>query len=34
MENDTQEGTLLGSFMYDETGESTQTFKLPVSLKI
>ncbi|XP_028272163.1 SUN domain-containing protein 2 [Parambassis ranga] len=29
MKNDTEEGTLLGTFMYDENGESTQTFKLP-----
>ncbi|XP_018537936.1 uncharacterized protein LOC108887164 isoform X2 [Lates calcarifer] len=29
MKNDTEEGTLLGTFTYDENGESTQTFKLP-----
>ncbi|XP_073329841.1 uncharacterized protein sun2 isoform X2 [Pagrus major] len=29
MRDDTEEGTLLGSFTYDENGESTQTFKLP-----
>lgn len=29
MKNDTEEGTLLGTFTYDEHGESTQTFKLP-----
>ncbi|XP_070684618.1 SUN domain-containing protein 1 [Pempheris klunzingeri] len=29
MKNDTEEGTLLGKFTYDENGESTQTFKLP-----
>lgn len=29
MKNDTDEGTLLGTFTYDENGESTQTFKLP-----
>ncbi|XP_023286967.1 uncharacterized protein LOC111673437 isoform X1 [Seriola lalandi dorsalis] len=29
MKNDTEEGTLLGSFTYDEDGEPTQTFKLP-----
>ncbi|KAE8300510.1 SUN domain-containing protein 1 Protein unc-84-like protein A Sad1/unc-84 protein-like 1 [Larimichthys crocea] len=29
MQNDTEEGTLLGTFTYDENGESTQTFKLP-----
>ncbi|XP_030289296.1 SUN domain-containing protein 1 isoform X2 [Sparus aurata] len=28
MKDDTEEGTLLGTFMYDENGESTQTFKL------
>lgn len=31
MKDDTEEGTLLGTFTYDENGESTQTFKLPVS---
>lgn len=30
-ENDTDEGTLLGTFTYDENGEPTQTFQLPVS---
>lgn len=29
MKNDTEEGTLLGKFTYDENGSSTQTFKLP-----
>lgn len=29
MKNDTEEGTRLGTFTYDENGESTQTFKLP-----
>lgn len=29
MKNDTEEGTLLGTFTYDEYGEPTQTFKLP-----
>ncbi|CAI5681248.1 SUN domain-containing protein 1 [Oreochromis niloticus] len=29
MENDTEEGTLLGTFTYDEYGEPTQTFKIP-----
>ncbi|KAM4584636.1 uncharacterized protein sun2 isoform 1-T2 [Odontesthes bonariensis] len=29
MKNDAEEGTLLGTFSYDESGESTQTFKLP-----
>ncbi|XP_051240978.1 SUN domain-containing protein 2 isoform X2 [Dicentrarchus labrax] len=29
MKNDSEEGTLLGTFTYDENGESTQTFKLP-----
>ncbi|XP_076584359.1 uncharacterized protein sun2 [Chaetodon auriga] len=29
MKNDTEEGTLLGTFTYNEDGESTQTFKLP-----
>ncbi|XP_071360239.1 uncharacterized protein sun2 [Trachinotus anak] len=29
MKNDTEEGTLLGTFTYDENGEPTQTFKLP-----
>ncbi|CAN9510618.1 unnamed protein product [Ophioblennius macclurei] len=29
MKNDTEKGTLLGRFTYDEHGESTQTFKLP-----
>ncbi|MEQ2309856.1 hypothetical protein AMECASPLE_002783 [Ameca splendens] len=29
LKNDTEEGTLLGTFTYDENGESTQTFKLP-----
>lgn len=29
MKNDTEEGTLLGTFTYDENGGSTQTFKLP-----
>uniref|UniRef100_UPI003AAC5E1A uncharacterized protein sun2 isoform X1 n=2 Tax=Centroberyx gerrardi TaxID=166262 RepID=UPI003AAC5E1A len=29
MVNDTEEGTLLGKFSYDQDGESTQTFKLP-----
>ncbi|XP_040002748.1 SUN domain-containing protein 1 isoform X2 [Xiphias gladius] len=29
MKNDTEEGTLLETFTYDEEGESTQTFKLP-----
>uniref|UniRef100_UPI0037E99014 SUN domain-containing protein 1 isoform X2 n=1 Tax=Semicossyphus pulcher TaxID=241346 RepID=UPI0037E99014 len=28
MKNDEEEGTLLGTFTYDEDGESTQTFKL------
>ncbi|XP_037546279.1 SUN domain-containing protein 1-like [Nematolebias whitei] len=28
MKNDTEEGTLLGTFTYDENGESTQTFEL------
>lgn len=31
MENDTEEGTLLGTFTYDQNGDSTQTFKLTVS---
>lgn len=31
MENDTEEGTLLGTFTYDQNGDSTQTFKLMVS---
>ncbi|XP_035464403.2 nuclear migration and anchoring protein unc-84-like [Scophthalmus maximus] len=30
-ENDTDEGTLLGTFTYDENGEPTQTFQLPQS---
>lgn len=34
MKNDTEEGTLLGTFTYDENGESTQTFQLPVSSKL
>ncbi|XP_069023965.1 SUN domain-containing protein 2 isoform X2 [Embiotoca jacksoni] len=29
MKNDTEEGTLLGTFTYNENGESTQTFQLP-----
>ncbi|XP_068574309.1 uncharacterized protein sun2 [Cebidichthys violaceus] len=29
MKDDVEEGTLLGTFTYDEDGESTQTFKLP-----
>ncbi|XP_034740371.1 uncharacterized protein si:dkey-92f12.2 isoform X1 [Etheostoma cragini] len=29
MTNDTEEGTLLGTFTYDVNGEPTQTFKLP-----
>ncbi|XP_070783098.1 SUN domain-containing protein 2 [Enoplosus armatus] len=29
MKDDTEEGTLLGTFTYNENGESTQTFKLP-----
>ncbi|XP_047434024.1 uncharacterized protein LOC125003842 isoform X1 [Mugil cephalus] len=29
MTNDAEEGTLLGTFTYEESGESTQTFKLP-----
>lgn len=29
MINDTEEGTLLGKFTYDENGDSTQTFRLP-----
>ncbi|XP_074521604.1 uncharacterized protein sun2 isoform X3 [Halichoeres trimaculatus] len=29
MKNDTEEGTLLGTFTYNEDGESTQTFQLP-----
>lgn len=29
MKDDVEEGTLLGSFTYNENGESTQTFKLP-----
>uniref|UniRef100_A0A8D0D363 SUN domain-containing protein 1-like n=1 Tax=Sander lucioperca TaxID=283035 RepID=A0A8D0D363_SANLU len=29
MRNDTEEGTLLGTFTYDVNGEPTQTFKLP-----
>ncbi|KAM9314453.1 uncharacterized protein sun2 isoform 1-T3 [Pholidichthys leucotaenia] len=29
MKNDTEEGTLLGTFTYNENGESTQTFRLP-----
>lgn len=29
MKNDTDEGTLLGTFTYEENGGSTQTFKLP-----
>ncbi|XP_059188918.1 uncharacterized protein LOC131971449 isoform X2 [Centropristis striata] len=29
MKNDTEEGTLLGTFTYDENGEPTQTFRLP-----
>nr|XP_020500150.1 SUN domain-containing protein 2 [Labrus bergylta]XP_020500160.1 SUN domain-containing protein 2 [Labrus bergylta] len=29
MKDDTEEGTLLGTFTYNEDGESTQTFKLP-----
>ncbi|MEQ2200796.1 hypothetical protein XENOCAPTIV_003239, partial [Xenoophorus captivus] len=28
LKNDTEEGTLLGTFTYDENGESSQTFKL------
>lgn len=32
MKNDTEEGMLLGTFTYNETGESTQTFEIPVSL--
>lgn len=32
MKNDTEEGTLLGTFTYNENGKSTQTFELPVSL--
>ncbi|KAM7419734.1 hypothetical protein PAMA_016697 [Pampus argenteus] len=31
MKNDVEEGALLGTFTYDEDGESTQTFKLPNS---
>ncbi|XP_013870983.1 SUN domain-containing protein 2 isoform X3 [Austrofundulus limnaeus] len=31
MKNDTEEGTLLGTFTYNEDGESTQTFELPPS---
>lgn len=30
MKNDTEEGMLLGAFTYDENGESSQTFELPV----
>ncbi|KAK9540944.1 hypothetical protein VZT92_003361 [Zoarces viviparus] len=29
MKDDVEEGTLLGTFTYDEDGESTQTFRLP-----
>lgn len=29
MKNDSEEGTLLGRFLYSENGPSTQTFKLP-----
>lgn len=29
MKTDAEEGTLLGTFTYDENGESTQTFKMP-----
>ncbi|KAM4750585.1 uncharacterized protein sun2 [Anableps anableps] len=29
LKNDTEEGTLLGTFFYDEDGVSTQTFRLP-----
>lgn len=29
MKNDTEEGTFLGTFTYNENGESTQTFQLP-----
>ncbi|XP_038160749.1 SUN domain-containing protein 2-like [Cyprinodon tularosa] len=29
LKNDTEEGTLLGTFTYEENGGSTQTFKLP-----
>ncbi|KAF3687976.1 SUN domain-containing protein 1 Protein unc-84 -like protein A Sad1/unc-84 protein-like 1 [Channa argus] len=29
MKNESEEGTLLGTFTYDENGDSTQTFKLP-----
>ncbi|KAG7485701.1 hypothetical protein JOB18_016019 [Solea senegalensis] len=29
LKNDSDEGTLLGTFTYDEEGESTQTFELP-----
>lgn len=32
MKNDTAEGKLLGTFTYDENGESSQTFELAVRL--
>lgn len=31
MKNEIEDGTLLGTFTYDEYGEPTQTFELPVS---
>ncbi|KAK1886707.1 SUN domain containing protein 1 [Dissostichus eleginoides] len=31
MKEESEEGSLLGTFTYDENGESTQTFKLPIS---
>lgn len=31
MKNEIEDGTLLGTFTYDEFGEPTQTFELPVS---
>lgn len=31
MKNELEDGTLLGTFTYDEYGEPTQTFELPVS---
>ncbi|XP_033986656.1 SUN domain-containing protein 1-like [Trematomus bernacchii] len=31
MREESEEGSLLGTFTYDENGESTQTFKLPIS---
>ncbi|XP_057699690.1 SUN domain-containing protein 1 isoform X2 [Corythoichthys intestinalis] len=34
MKDEVEDGTLLGSFMYDEDGEPTQTFELPPSDEI